>query len=180
MLAATNIWAQSAQHRPDKVQIDRQFTANTLSAERLHGFEARGQDKIQEFGEYVGLISDPNTPAEWRKHAAEMALGCFLDPKTELQGLDNKKKQSLSQFLGYLQQKNSPQSWSIEGIQTEKPLQGEGAGYRGRLTFRLTQKKGGQSKHFSAEIWLVKLEKAFGKQKQEVWELRLGKIEPLP
>jgi hypothetical protein len=177
-----NLIAQSA--NPDRgnnaVRIESSFTKQKLSSVELAGFERRAKEKLGELGDYINLMADPNSPAQWRAQAYTVALAAFENPKIEISGFSSKKPQTAKTFLEQLKTSKNGYKWSISQIQTEQAATGSDGNYRGSLIFQLQQTGERKAAAFRIEFVVSKVEKIFGSSRQSVWEVQLGKISRRP
>jgi len=159
-------------------ELEAQFTADYLSADRLDALEVRAQQKLLDFADYVTLISDPDIDSTFRQQAQEQARQLFIHPQTLI--AREEEKLNLDSFLDKVEQGEGSQQYIVQNIKITQPLQQESAQqYSGTLSFSQPANVEMPEVTYQrvAEIWVKKVDKQFGDEQKQVWEVFLGTIE---
>jgi hypothetical protein len=159
-------------------ELEAQFTADYLSADRLDALEVRAQQKLLDFADYVTLVSNPSIDSTFRQQAQEQARQLFIHPQTLI--VWEEEKLTLDSFLDRVEQGEGSQQYIIRNIEVTQPLRQESAQqYAGLLTFSQPANADMPEVTYQrvAEIWVKKVDKQFGDEQKQVWEVFLGTIE---
>lgn len=159
-------------------ELEAQFTADHLSSDRLAALEVRAQQKLLDFADYVTLIGNPNIDSAFRQQAREQASQLFVHPQTFI--VLEEEKLLLDSFFAEIGRRKENQQYAIQNIEITQPLRRESAlQYSGSLTFSqpATADMPEVTHQRIAEIWVKKVDKQFGDEKKQVWEVFLGTIE---
>lgn len=164
-------------------ELEAQFTADYLSPDRLDALEVRAQQKLLDFADYVTLIGNPAIDSTFRQQAQEQARQLFIHPQTLITW--EEEKLTLDSLLIKVEQGAGSQQYIIQNIEITQPLRQEFARqestqqYSGTLTF--SQPANAEMPEVTyqrvAEIWVKKVDKQFGDEQKQVWEVFLGTIE---
>ena len=175
---------------PDiKNQTDKTFTSLKLSVFELKGFENRAGQKIQDFGDYQSLISNKEYDQQLRKQAIQMLENLFVSKSAKIEKpgkeLLNTPSANLKEYSkALLESAYLKIEIKIADIVWVSPLElNEKGEYEGIISFTQNnfyfkdkiQIKSSIHKR-KAQIVLVKTEKDFGNQKEQVWNVYLGHI----
>ncbi|MEM9672880.1 MAG: hypothetical protein ACFB15_09975 [Cyclobacteriaceae bacterium] len=167
-------------------ELEAQFTSDHLSADRLDALEVRAQQKLLDFADYVTLIGNPAIDSTFRQQAQEQARQLFMHPQTLI--AFEEEKLTLDSLLNKLERAGS-QRYIIQNIKVTQPLRQESARresaqqesteqYSGTLTFSQPANVEMPEVTYQrvAEIWVKKVDKQFGDEQKQVWEVFLGSI----
>lgn len=163
-----------------------QFSSTQLNGLQMKGFHERAQQKVRDFAELVGLLSDQQLEKEIRQAAFEAALKMFAQPEAVVHWYDFEKKAvvqlPIKQLLKRLQEGSQKVEAAVAGFEGVPPPGCQAPGCTWSLRFRLTEKDGAQhavTMDAVLEIVLKQTTKTFGTQKKEVWEVFLGESKEL-
>ncbi len=169
--------------------LESTFTAKNLSNYKLRGFETRAVQKLEDFGDYLELISNKEFDLGLRKQAIKMLENLFIDknallvnPENELTDKNQIEIREYAQSV--LECDFSRLEISITKIKLSKPLEFIKKGnYSGELSFTQSSKFYKSSKvlkrslrNRKARIVVVKTSKKFGNEKEFVWNVLLVNI----
>jgi len=164
------------------------FTSDSLSDYFLRAYEMTAIEKLNDFADYMKIISDTTLDLRIRKHTAELARGLFLNDEIDLSGWskswpepglnipDNLISYSLSDGVSFY---NRPME-----INLIKPFTSiNDSTFTGDLSFNYKSfslsgqdTSGIVSGELVIDIYLVKKLRYFGKDQIKVWDVYLGDI----
>ncbi len=166
-------------------QLENEFTSPRLSSKSIQAFELRGIQKIQDFTDYIALISDPNLNDNFRARSMQAALKLFVHDSIPINVMDleTNLSQSISikVFLEHLKQnKTNKINWTFTDPTTPltaQPINLES--YHWKSMGQMTQEFGQQksSNQVTFNIALQKIEKKFGTRSKIIWEVFIGEVE---
>jgi hypothetical protein len=154
----------------------------------IKGFETTAILKLQDFADYLKIVSDSSMDLTFRKQASEMTERLFIPGENDTRNLSKVyQRQDLTTFnklLENLLEKGSSYWIQPDQIKVLKPLIKENdSSFKGRLSFNyntipfgkpnIAQGKSGKLK---IDISVIKKTKAFGKEQFRIWEVYLGDI----
>ncbi len=163
------------------------FEAETLSDTSLRAFEIKAQQKLVDFGDYLGIYYDKTLDPTMKSQAGLMIKNLFVSDRVLIRSLSpnekDKRNLSLAAFLSsdYFPGYNSIQI-KIDSIVLTEPLhQSTGYVYSGSLKFHYLFKAYSSSdtisvsKHtMKVDIFAEKATKIFGADTLRVWGVLLG------
>ncbi|WKN45505.1 hypothetical protein [Tunicatimonas pelagia] len=168
-------------------ELEAQFTTDYLSGDLLYALEVRAQQKLIDFADYVTLIGNPTIDSTFRQQAQEQARQLFIHPQMLV--VWEEEQLTLESFLHEIEQKSDNQQYIIQDIELVQPLRQDSARreptrqdsaqqYSGLLTFSQLLATEGQEVAYQrkVEIWVKKVDKQFGNEHKQVWEVFLGSI----
>jgi hypothetical protein len=169
--------------------LEKDFTSNNLSNNRLETFELRAKQKVGDFINYLEIISDKSYDLSFREYAIETALKLFSSKNCMVNDFDiNTGEQKLFNIKQYLlmffKSKYSKINTKTENISIVNHLENNNSVYVGTITY--SQNITGHSNTETVidktsikkiGITLKKVEKKFGNHKKNVWEVMLCNIE---
>jgi hypothetical protein len=157
--------------------------------QNLKGYETTAILKLQDFADYLKIVSDSSMDLTFRKQAAEMAGKIFISGEIDTRNLSKfYQRQDLTTFNKLLENllEQGSSCWiQPEQIDVLKPLTMENdSTFKGRLSFtykcipfeKLNSAQGKSGK-LKIDIYAVKKIKSFGKEQFRVWEVNLGDID---
>jgi len=164
------------------------FTSDSLSDYFLRAYEMTAIEKLNDFADYMKIISDTTLDLRIRKHTAELVKGLFLTDEIDLSGWskswpetglnihDSLISYSLSEGVSFY---NRPIK-----INVIKPFTSiNDSTFTGDLSFNYKSfSLSGQdtsgiiSGELVIDIYLVKKLRYFGKDQIKVWDVYLGDI----
>jgi hypothetical protein len=163
-----------------EVVIESQFTAEVPSSISLNAFERRAMEKLKDFSDYLGIISDQSYDVEFRQKAVVQARSMFID-HSKIR-FERYGAQKIDIFLSNLQENAEKSKIIISNIALGEPLKETVAAlYEGSLIFDFYMISNDGTpmadKHsMKAEFFLIKTSKLFGTTQKVVWEIFLGNI----
>jgi hypothetical protein len=179
-LLALQLKAQSANiDRHTTVKIDQHFTSQQLSAQRLKGFEFRGEQKLTEFANLVALASNTEYELAMRQHAAKLGLALFEAIQADIFAPNQKRMLTAKKFFDSLTTSKSKINFQLSDFVTTKPLTPYKDAYTGTISFKISY-NGNKTMPYEADIILLKIAKSFGKTTEYVWEVRIKSIRRQP
>jgi len=160
--------------------MDRKFSAPELSSSELSAFEDRAIQKLQDFHEYLTIISDTTYDSVFVAQAKSLALGSFSDEECSilLEVIGQEKVTAIRQILeDHAAGAFGKLTFQITDISVNKKLSADGAGtYSGSLVFGLATAENPERDQLTALIELRKVEKKFGDDTKSVWSVFLCDI----
>ncbi|MGK7393436.1 MAG: hypothetical protein ACNS62_02650 [Candidatus Cyclobacteriaceae bacterium M3_2C_046] len=149
--------------------IESQFISNHLTSKNLDAFELRAIQKLEDFNDYLAILTHPQYDQELKLNAMQQASSLFLHPGIDVNfsGIS-----SLEHFLKTtLEHSSETPLLDISEIKVKEKLTPHSdLTYQGLITFRENQ----QDK--TARMILKKTPKQFGQENLQVWEIFLGEI----
>jgi hypothetical protein len=166
--------------------LEQAFETDTLTIEQLTAFQQRGAEKLADFINYIELLSNKRYDPRLRLEARKQASALFPDVATPITIAinDEKKKRSIPAFLDDIyKSKYDSIKVKTDSIILQQPQRGEGFSYTGHISanVRVTGYKNKKIIYSSsalreAAILIQKIEKDFGGEKKQVWEVMLGEM----
>jgi len=162
------------------------FTSDSLSDHLLKAYEITATEKLNDFADFMKIISDTTLDVRIRQHAAELVMDLFISDEIELSGwskyypepsinlLDNLISYSLSKGVSFWNQPTQ--------VNFNKPFTSiNDSTFTGDLSFKYKSLSfSGQdtseivSGRMLIDIFLMKRSKTFGKDRLTVWDVYLG------
>jgi hypothetical protein len=166
------------------------FSSDIIPEASLRAFEETGKQKLADFADYFGLMSDKSLDTSFRKQAAKMIRELFYgedlqfqltlpgNPETEMVSLN-------AMVMGDFLSKYQKPELILDSVRVTAPLHlDRSSGYTGKLSFRqgftgISEKDQIFINPTPKEVilHLNKHPKQFGSDVRDVWELSLGQIE---
>jgi hypothetical protein len=172
--------AQSANiDRQTTVKIDRHFTSEQLTAQRLKGFEFRGEQKLTEFANLVALASNSKYDVAMRQHAAKLGIALFEASQADVFAPNQKRTVTAKKFFDALLTAKTQTNLQLSDFATTTALTAEKDAYIGTISFQISH-NGNKKMPYQADIILLKVAKSFGKTKEYVWEVQIKSIRRQP
>jgi len=164
------------------------FTSDSLSDHLLRAYEITATEKLNDFADFMKIISDTTLDVRIRQHAAELVMDLFISDEIELSGwsksypepglniLNNLVSYSLSEGVSFW---NRPMH-----INFIKPFASiNDSTFTGILSFnyKSLSLSGQDTSEISSgrliiDIYLMKKTKAFGIDRLPVWDVYLGNM----
>ena len=151
------------------------FTAPMVNQPQVGTFQKRGIQKLQDFYNYLTIVSNPKIDKTLRENAKTQAKQLFY-------GVDCKVNTIIaSAFIDSCFNLNKGVEWkAVDVVISENMAASTDANdsviYRGEITFKESV-DATISRAKNAQIILSKSEKQFGNTKREVWEVYICSIE---
>jgi hypothetical protein len=172
-----------------KDSITSAFASDDLSNQTLKAFEATARLKINDFRDYLMLLSDSTTSDVFKTKVAEMIGELFISREVHLDlschGMVNENKNLVRQMhhAGF-KNIDIPEGVLFDSVVVLRPLQKlSDTLYSGELGTRIhyirsaaTGNKMLCSVDKVVQVYLVKHEKFFGNHSLKVWSILLGDI----
>jgi hypothetical protein len=187
-------WSQSSEKPQKKRESDYAVESYLRSPQpdedQLRGFELRATQKLEDFMDFVKIISNSDYPESLREHAREMAIKLFVSDSTRiaflLPGTHRDTVIPVSGLLNLLlYEKDLRIDPALSSFRISEPLQEIPKGeYAGKIAYiqlsRFFNEDPGGSEPirrlFEGDILLRKIPKNFGYETRDVWEVSLGNI----
>jgi hypothetical protein len=168
--------------------LEQTFEADTLTAEQLTAFQQRGAEKLADFINYMELMSNKKYDPRLREEVRKQVEALFTDPATPIAiaiNNDNKEK-PLTAFLDAIY-KNNYDSIKVktDSVVLQQPEKGIPYPYlyksivTGKVSVAAYKNKKivfSSAGLREAVILIQKVEKDFGGDKKQVWEVMLGEM----
>jgi hypothetical protein len=183
--------AEREKAQSDKLieEIEILFTSDTLTDHLLSGYETTATDKLNDFADYLKIISDTTLDAQFRQHAAELAGNLFIPGAIELRGWSKTFCVQEINTLEDLIQANLSEGTSsrINPVRinvNDQFVRENDSTFTGTLSFYQeyfspsdTDQTEDLSGPYIMDIYLNRKIKNFGTNQLVVWEVYLGDIE---
>jgi hypothetical protein len=164
------------------------FTSDSLSEQYLRAFEITASDMLNDFADYLKIVSDTNLDQRFRHKSAELVRNLFVSDKIILSKWSKNYPEAglstLDKLLEYLLSEGTPVSIEPVEIRSIVPLAFKNDSIRtGMLMcnleyFSLNKKDTSKipDRDIYVNIYLIKRVRYFGKEEIKVWEVYLGDI----
>jgi hypothetical protein len=171
-----------------KDSVKNVFMSDSLSDQLLRAYEISAAEKLNDFADYMKIISDTTLNLKFRQHAAELAKGLFVTDKIELHNWSKTYPQSDLYTLGLLLSYSLSEGISCwinpMQINVTKPLVNENdSTFIGNLSimsncvpFNNKDTSEIVSGELVVDIYLVKKFRYFGNERIRAWNVYLGDI----
>ena len=171
-----------------KDSVEHVFTSDTLSDQLLRAFEITAIEKLNDFADYLKILSDTALELKFRQHAAELTRDLFVPGEIKLKKwskmygipglhtLDLLLEHSLAEGISYSIQPSQ--------INIRNPFSSvNDSTCTGVLSFILDsnplddqEQSQKVSDTLDIDIYLIKEIKSFGHKQFRVWEVYLGNL----
>ena len=164
------------------------FVSDTLNDKFIRAYEASAVQKLNDFADYLRIISDTTLEMRFRQHAAGLVKGLFITDKIELINLSRTYPESglntLELLLAHSLSEGTPFLFNPAQITVSKPFAFENdSTFSGNLSFINRYILPGSmeisetaSVSLVIDIYLVKKLRSFGEDRIRVWDVYLGDI----
>jgi hypothetical protein len=170
--------------------LEEAFESDSLSREQLHAFQQRGQQKLDDFIDYTGIISNKTFNKEMRLAAQQQMMKLFIDTIVNIEaGISEaqEKRRPLFEFAEEVyNSKYDSVKIKVLYVKVKEPEQKEKGLYQGSVTADVSIKRflGGKDVFstmatFKAETVIQQVQKQFGADSSRVWTVMLGEIKQL-
>ena len=151
--------------------VNEDLVAPALTRRNLEAFESRAVEKLEDYADYLGMVSDAGLDSSFREQARENLFGLFLEGEAPESTIT----------LGIPGDGFTKLAFMIDSVKVLVPLEKENKkNYQGRLRYRfhtlgihLADTILIQSSHEEMGMVLQKRNKEFGEKRLQVWEVRL-------
>jgi hypothetical protein len=164
------------------------FMSDSLSDILLKAYEITATEKLNDFADYMKIISDTSLDLRFRQHASGLVRNLFISDEIELPNLGKaypeKDIKTLEQLLSYSSSEGIPYWIRPIQIDINKPFRFlNDSTFKGSLSFKYLRLStisqdtlDISSGKIFIEIYLMKKTRSFGKEQLRVWEVYLGGI----
>jgi len=156
-----------------KDSVKHVFMSDSLSAQSLRSFEITAIDRLNDFADYLKIVSDTSLELKFRQHAFEVAGNLLVNAKT---GIETWNKNDLKGANYWAR----PEQVIIRTPfvrENDTTYAGSLSFYQKWISFSDPQQTGNLSGPLIINIYLVRSLKSFGNQQLRVWDVYLGEIE---
>ena len=170
-----------------KETVKQVFTSDSLPEHLLRAYEVSAKEKLNDFADYIKVISDTSVDRSFRMHSAELVRNLFISGEINLSGWCKTYPKSGLHTLEELLEYNLLKGMSgwIKPVQmdiSEPFVMKNDSTFTGKMIFNckyLPWKSNDTSEisdKISVNIYLVKKLKSFGTDQYRVWDVYLGDI----
>lgn len=164
------------------------FMSDTINYQFIRAYEASAVQKLNDFADYLRIISDTTLDMKFRQHAAGLVKGLFITDKIEINycGMTCPESDFNSLELLISQSLSENISCQVNPLQitVSKPFVYQNdSTYIGNLSFINSYIPSGsrdtsetESLSLVIDIYLVKKLRSFGEDRIRVWDVYLGDI----
>ena len=149
-----------------------------LTKEQKEAFQLRAIQKVQDFLDYVKIISDSKVDKRLKDHSAKLSIELFVSDSiliTDSILTDSAVSVPLKNYLTVLKSKKTPVYIKTEKLHFSEPLTADSLNnYKGIIEAKIKIK--GHSLTKNIEVFLTEIDKNFGENKKDITEVRLGNI----
>ena len=148
-----------------------------LNTEQLAAFEQRAIQKLEDFTDYVAIISNPQTNKALKIHSLNLSLELFKNDSITIEypPITGENNLTVKAFLIKIKMDKHLLKAKIKSVKISKPLTLDSLNnYSGLIT--TTIKIGTNKVDKNITIHLISTKKKFGKKIQTINEIRLGNI----
>jgi hypothetical protein len=166
--------------------LEQTFEADTLTVEQLTAFQQRGAEKLADFINYIELMSNKRYDLQLRLEARKQVEALFSDPATPVaiaMSTENRAK-TITEFLDEIYKTNYDSiRVRTDSVVLQQPERDMEQSYKGTVSAKVNV-MGFKNKKMifssadlrKATILIRKVEKDFGGEKKQVWEVMLGEM----
>ncbi len=171
-----------------KNEVKEVFASDTLSEQFLKAFEITASDMINDFADYLKIISDTTLDLRFRQKSAGLLRNLFISDKIVLSKWSRNYQEpglyTMDELLEYLLSEGTPVSIDPVEIRSLKPfaLKNDST-WTGILTCDLGYLSESKKdtliitdRNIYFDIYLIKKVRYFGQEMIKVWEVFLGDI----
>ena len=144
--------------RSPMYNLEFQMQMQQLDAQQIASYEGLAIQKMKDFLGYVAILADSSLDGDFKERAEQRAVRFFVDAK------------SCNEFLGKMGIQNEVEAMTFTSSFGSKQDRNAGFFYEGEVALKLAEK----SELLMIPVYLLKVEKSFGKEKKMVWELKFG------
>lgn len=164
------------------------FVSDTLNDQFIRAYEVTAVQKLNDFADYLRIISDTTLEMRFRQHAAGLVKGLFITDKIELNNLSRSYPESglntLELLLAHSLSEGAPFPFNPVQITVSKPFANKNdSTFSGNLSFINSYILSGsrdtsetESVSLIIDIYLVKKLRSFGQDRIKAWDVYLGDI----
>ncbi|MBL4594670.1 MAG: hypothetical protein JKX68_12775 [Flavobacteriales bacterium] len=149
-----------------------------LTSEQKEAFQLRAIQKIEDFIDYLRIISDPKVNNDLKEHSYQLALGLFINDSTFFSdsAITNPSNSIfLTDYLTKMKSRKNPFTVNIKNIQFSEKLELDSLNiYKGSMIMSLGIKQKTVVKNI--DVHLLEIQKIFGDSTLAIMEVRLGNI----
>jgi hypothetical protein len=169
--------------------IAHSLSDDILSEQTLKAFEIKAEEKLADFVDYLGILSDRAMDESFKEHAQEMILDLFISDTVHIlfagTGLQKVKEVSLNEFLTKSSGSASGNyRFRFDSVFLSEPLHRvNDVSYQGSLSFTVRSEESGPNFPLNSNagrkkvsIIAVKVQKQIGRDTLQVWKIFLGGI----
>ncbi|MBC7865235.1 MAG: hypothetical protein IAF38_19830 [Bacteroidia bacterium] len=169
LLSFTKMNSQSSQHDPNPQSNLLTFTANSLSVKEVNAFETRAVQKVEEFYDFLSVITDKKIDLKMREQAKKQAAELFSDKTCTVYGVPVEKFLD-SCLSGKLNPSTEIKEKKLSRFFSDNNAENDS--YEGAVSFSTVADK---TKRTSV-INLQRKEKQFGKEIKVIWSVFICEI----
>jgi hypothetical protein len=163
--------------------LDNYEYADSLTLEQLQNFEVHAAQKLEDFYDYLSLLSNDKISDVVKEEIRYSAVKLYYDPNLSIvpfQINNETEGLSLSEYLMAVSVTHNDENGSITSLEIIKPLEYvQKYHYEGSLAFQIKIDKDNASEilHKKADFSLRRMDKEIRNETVEMWEVFLDKIE---
>lgn len=161
---AGGIFAQSAGERP-----------NALSLKATEAYGIKSEAKVEEFYDYLELLSDPQLSAGMKEHTANEALKLYRESKIPVVNLLSKSGEhiTIKELLELVAKQKGKLDYKLNRI-TPQLLKESSNEQEWMVEYILNNNKATLS--IKQKFYVILEDKKFGRTKKKVWNTYLGEM----
>ncbi len=155
-----------------KDSVKHVFMSDSLSDQLLRAYEITAAEKLNDFADYLKIISDTSLDSNFRQQALKVAGNLLVNAKTGIEAWDRNDFKGANYWA-------SPEQVIISTPfvrENDTTYAGSLSFYRKWISFSDPQQTGNLSGPHIINIYLVRSLKPFGNQQLRVWDVYLGEI----
>lgn len=169
--------------------IRKEFQADNIREESLGAFETNARQKLSDFSDYLQLFMSPSIDSLFRDKTRDMIRDIFISDSVSLRFLQNQgtkdQELTLAQLLkNGLRNESMHSGFIFDSVKVYRPFTRiSDTVYSGSLDFSqklirfsLQDTAVIRSEIKTADVFIVKRDKIFGKDTLRIWKVLLGNI----
>lgn len=167
----------SARMEEEISPLPQTMSIKDLNGAQRNAFEAKSIQKLQDFFDYLKIISDPEVSADLRNHSYNLALDLFVNDTVTVTDslLQNGTPIPIQKYLSsILVKKNKVTPLVYEVIVAEPLVVDSSETCNGKLNAKFSLRN--QQLNKTIAIHLIEVNKTFGETNQKTIEVKLGNI----
>jgi hypothetical protein len=157
---------------------------DSLNTENIEAFKHRAAQKVQDFADYLELLSDTTVNMAFKDQAEDMAIKLFSSEECKIDIAINSNKDKLPENIREFIQSVRQNAYGIFRVELGKILTSKeiekttDSTYKGFFVFSANIiKETAYATRWMVNFEIKKVSKDFGGETKEIWEVYLGDIE---
>ncbi|MEO1049945.1 MAG: hypothetical protein AAFX87_04950 [Bacteroidota bacterium] len=173
----------------ERASADADFLSQSLAVSEVFVFSERAKEKLEDFANYLALLSDPNYDSTFKNYVSQQAADMFDGSQKNMILLDLSEDVKSGQHKAFISSVYNSEQLRVTETEvsefevTQQLIEAGDQLYQGVISYKLRlagthqNEPFNQTYHLDTQIILRKVPKDFGGDVENVWEVFLGNIE---